>query len=1524
MATCGLRVASGPADNLGVKTDPRPGGSVNGGRPDAAASVGGWAPMARDLSTVAGILDDLPYPAHLQEVDADRTYPWVAVNAAALDTLRLTRDEVIGRSLADVIPDGAAAALMRRRRDEVVARLEPVKGELAVDLATGRRRFDTTLVPIRDREGRCSHIFTVWNDATTLRESEVRLRTAAESGDKGFSIFESVRDDNGHIVDFRFLYANENALENMRKTSTETIGRTLRELVSKVEMERVIPLFANVAETGDVFEAEFTEQILHPGERWLHQQVTRVGDGIAITINDITDRKVAEQEVARRIDVERLVAGVSRELNSTPIDQLDAAITAALAQIATGVEAGAAALVQYTPDGQRSIRTHEWPVEISRMPADLPVYPWLNALLEAPDHSLFRPEDLPEAHAEERRMLEELGVATVALLPVRNQGALTGFVNLTWTNERAVEFESVLPTLVVVGDVIAGALERKVAEDALRRHDERFRALVQHTSDVISILDREGRIVYHSPAAFTMLGWQGDELIGSNASELVHPEDRERVMERFLHGLTDQRNEPVEFRLRGRDGTWHDVESIGNNLLDDPAIRGVVLTTRDITERKRAEAAVRESEQRFRALVQNTSDIITVQRADGSLDYVSPAVTTVLGWPTQQAWEAPYQPFELIHPNDRDRVMAAFTDGLAQPGVGPALEYRMLHADGSWRDVESIGNNLLDDPAVGGVVVTTREITERKQAEFDRARQGEAEHLISEISRGLLTATEHDVDAVLEDALGQLARFLGAGAGALQHFSADGDSTVRSHLWVDKKGEPLRGFPDRRPTRGWFVDALQDAEHLLIASDDFDDWFPGNSEALTAIGLAAIAFLPVRSGGRLSGFVAFSWFDAVPAEAETVLSTLRVLADVFMAALERTRTETSRRESEARYRGVVEASPDLIFRIRRDGTYLDVHGNPDRLLTLPEETIGRTVHEVRPAADAVLLMRNIERALETRTMQTFEHDVEVHGEDRSFDVRIVPVAEDEALYIVRDVTERVEAEQAVRRSEQRFRALVQNSTDMITVLDADGVVTYTSPASGAVLGWSEEERTGGFAWDLVHPDDRDTIVRMFSGALERPGPSEMTQLRLRHQDGSWRTIEAVGTNLLDDPAVRGFVVNGRDVTDRQRLEEQLLQAQKMEAVGQLAGGVAHDFNNLLTAISGYVALLLEDVPAHDPMHDDLSEIERAAQRAAALVDQLLAFSRRKMVQPTVIDLNEVVDSMRSLMRRLLPADVELETALAPTLPGMRADRSQIEQVIMNLVVNARDSMPEGGPLLIESSILDVDEQYAAGRFDVAPGRYVCLTMSDRGMGMDAATLARVFEPFFSTKEVGQGTGLGLSTVYGIVSQAGGHVSVYSEPGEGTTFRVCFPAVAASGELRAPDDEPSLAAARTGTETILVVEDEGSVRSLASEVLRRSGYRVLVAADGAEAVAVADAHDGVVDLLVTDVVLPGIRGVAVAEQLLARRPNLRVLYISGYTESAIVKGGELTEDIEFLAKPFQTGELARRVRKVLDDAPLATT
>jgi two-component system, cell cycle sensor histidine kinase and response regulator CckA len=500
----------------------------------------------------------------------------------------------------------------------------------------------------------------------------------------------------------------------------------------------------------------------------------------------------------------------------------------------------------------------------------------------------------------------------------------------------------------------------------------------------------------------------------------------------------------------------------------------------------------------------------------------------------------------------------------------------------------------------------------------------------------------------------------------------------------------------------------------------------------------------------------------------------------------------------------------------------------------------------------------------------------------------------------------------IRRSEQRYRDLVETAPDVIIRVDDRGRMTNLNNAFTATLGWLPSEWLGKPFFDLVHPEDLAKTKDVFFQKADKPATVET---RMQSKSGSYVDVELTSAPQFHDGEVIGTLGIARNITDRMRLEEQFRQAQKMEAFGQLAGGVAHDFNNLLTIITGYSDMLLEGKVSADHESATIREIRHAGERAASLTRQLLAFSRKQVLKPVVLDLNTVVADTEKMLLRLIGEDIELTAALDPSLGQIKADPGQIEQVIMNLAVNARDAMPTGGHLTIETRNVELDQDYVGKHAEVQQGNYVLLAVSDTGCGMDEPTKSRIFEPFFTTKEIGKGTGLGLATVHGIVKQSGGSIEVYSELGRGTTFKVYLPR--RKETMTTGKSLPGLSKVPTGWETVLLAEDEEALRQLAFIGLQSFGYTLLVARDGDEALQLSRQHQGPIHLLVTDVVMPKMSGRQLAELVVRLRPDTKVLYLSGYTDDAIVRHGVLETDMAFLQKPFTPSILARKVREVLD-------
>ena len=505
--------------------------------------------------------------------------------------------------------------------------------------------------------------------------------------------------------------------------------------------------------------------------------------------------------------------------------------------------------------------------------------------------------------------------------------------------------------------------------------------------------------------------------------------------------------------------------------------------------------------------------------------------------------------------------------------------------------------------------------------------------------------------------------------------------------------------------------------------------------------------------------------------------------------------------------------------------------------------------------------------------------------------------------------------EAHRHAEVRYQRIVETTNEGVWTIDRDGKTTFMNGRMATMVGKKAEEVIGQPATAFIHVDSLST----WSTHAERREPNKVAHvdLRLARPDGKLLWVLVDSTTIFDaNGKYDGMLVMAMDMTERRRLEDQLRQSQKMEAIGSLAGGVAHDFNNLLSVILSYTSLALDDLKPGEPIYSDLEEVKRAGQRAADLTRQLLAFGRQQMLQPKNLVVNQTLLGMEKMLRRIVGEDIELSLLTSHTLGRIHADPSQVEQVIMNLVVNARDAMQGGGgKVTVETANVDLDAAYAAQHLDVVPGPYVMLAITDTGMGMDAATRQHIFEPFFTTKEKGKGTGLGLSTVFGIVSQSGGHIWVYSEPGKGTTFRVYFPRIDARADEASP--APPDVTTMEGSETILLVEDEEQVRAIMRTILRRHGYNVLEAQNGGEAFLICEKFSARIHMLLTDVVMPRMSGRELAERLLQMRPEIKVMYVSGYTENSVVHHGVLDAGVNFLQKPITPGALLRKVREVLD-------
>jgi PAS domain S-box-containing protein len=627
------------------------------------------------------------------------------------------------------------------------------------------------------------------------------------------------------------------------------------------------------------------------------------------------------------------------------------------------------------------------------------------------------------------------------------------------------------------------------------------------------------------------------------------------------------------------------------------------------------------------------------------------------------------------------------------------------------------------------------------------------------------------------------------------------------------------------------------------------------------------------------------------------------------------------RKSTAKFSGVVQISEDAIITVDESHAITLFNPGAEKIFGhRAEDMIGRPIHLLLPERYRAIHAAHMDKffasgdTLRAMAERTMIHGLRNDGNEFPAEASIAKFRAGSEMILtvrLRDISQRMQAEQGLRQ----LAAIVDSSEDAIISQSLDGVITTWNSGAEKMFGYAAAEIVGLNASILLPPKLREELLQQVE-QVKTGGSWRGETVRVR-KDGKPIDV-GLSISLLkgEKGTSPGLSMIARDITERKRLEEELRQSQKMEAVGRLAGGVAHDFNNLLSVIVGYGYLIHANTTPDHPAHASAQEIMTAAGRAGALTRQLLAFSRKQVLQPEVLDLNSVLKNMDEMLPRLIGEDIDLRIMRGQNLRRVKLDPVQIEQVVMNLVVNSRDAMPNGGKLTIETADVTFNAQEAA-HHGVSPGQYVLLAVSDTGEGMDEKTQKLIFEPFFTTKEPGKGTGLGLSTVYGIVSQVKGHIWVYSEPGNGTTFKIYFPATAeaATEDRAAFGSKPVLC----GTETVLVVEDSELLRNLITQFLRDSGYKVLIATDGQQALKVAGEWPETIDLLLTDVVMPVLGGQELAATLLAKYPGLTVLFMSGYTNSALIHQGAMDGDWSFLQKPFSPDVLLARVREVLDRA-----
>ncbi|HTN54330.1 MAG TPA: PAS domain S-box protein [Anaeromyxobacter sp.] len=1005
----------------------------------------------------------------------------------------------------------------------------------------------------------------------------------------------------------------------------------------------------------------------------------------------------------------------------------------------------------------------------------------------------------------------------------------------------------------------------------------RYQLLAANTREVILFVrPRDGRVLEANAAATAAYGYTAEELRGLTVHQLRAPETRDAASEQL--GEADRVGLRFETIHRRKDGTTFPVE-VSSQGATIGGTRLVLSVIRDISDRRRAETALRESEERLRLFVEHAPAAVAM--FDRDMRYLAVSRRYLDDYRLKQrslVGRSHYDVFPEIPERWREIHRRCLAGAVERCEEDP-----FPRADGTtdwvrweirpWHDARG---------RIGGIILFSEIVTDRKLAVERLA--GERERLAVTLRSigDAVIATDADARVTLLNPVAE--RLVGWAAE-----EAVGRPLEEIFRIVDEDSGAPAQSPVERVLREGIAVGL--ANHAALVARDRTSRPIADSGA------------PIRGAdGALTGVVL-----------------------VFRDQTEERRAERALRESEARYRGIFEQAAVAVALVEsRTGRFLQANARLCELLGYGrEELLARTWQEVTHPDDVGVDRAGVARMQASgepyrREKRYLRKDGTVVWASLNVSpVRLLGEESGMQVAVLVDLSDRKQAEEALSRSEGRFQALIEKASDIIVVLDAEMRITFWSPSATEQLGFTPEDVLGRKGSELVHPDDREEAREIFRALVSTPGATARFVRRQLHKDGSFRLVEVIGRNLLHDPVVRGIVANLRDVTEQRRLTEQVQQAQKLESIGRLAGGVAHDFNNLLTVILSCADSLREGLGQRDAQRlEDVDQIRAAGERARDLTRQLLAFARKQVIAPVPLDLNAVVEGSEKMLGRLLGEDVALAVRAAPDLWLARCDLGQMEQVLVNLAVNARDAMPRGGTLVLETGNVRVGEDRLPADRDVPPGEYVRLAVEDSGLGMSEEVKSHLFEPFFTTKPTGQGTGLGLATVYGIVTQSGGRIRVESAPGQGTRFEILLPRTLEAGVAPAPRASPA-PVAPGGTEAVLVVEDDPQVREVTVRALEAGGYRVVVADHAHQALELPPGDLSRLRLLVTDVVMPGLDGHALAAELRRQHPGLRVLYVSGYTRDVVAQRGVRDSGVGFLAKPFTGAALLEKVRAILD-------
>ncbi len=1064
--------------------------------------------------------------------------------------------------------------------------------------------------------------------------------------------------------------------------------------------------------------------------------------------------------------------------------------------------------------------------------------------------------------------------------------------------------------IVGVIGIVRSVTERRRAEQALRESEERFRLMADTAPVMIWMDDAAGNSTYFSTSWLAFTGRSLEQEQGKGSREGIHPDDlNSRFVDVYEAAFAARRPFQTEYRLRRADGEFRWVlETATPRFTSAGEFAGFIGTAIDITDRRRAEEALRESEERFRLMADAAPVLIWLDDASALCTYFNKPWLDFTGRTLAQ--EVGHGWMEGVHGDDLPRVRAF--DDFERTQKPYQYEYRLRRHDGEYRWILDTGvPRFTPQGAFEGYIGSAIDITDRRQAE-EALKESEARYR-TQVQNAPEAIVVFDVDA---------RRFVEANDNALKLWDLSHEAILQT--------DPVALSPPVQPDGRSSADAIAaNIGRTLSGEAPAFEWIHRDAAGRDIPCEVRLVRLPSASRRLIRGSVT----DI----------TARKRAENLQAALYRIAATTSSAEDIDEFYAAIHAIVGELmyaknFYVALYDPRADVISFPycvdevDGSLAPMRPGKGLTAHVLRTGEPLLSLNDDFVEMLErgevelVGSMSVAWLGVPLKRGEKTFGVLVVQSydprftfgqAEKEVLMFVSQhiavALERKRAQEAIRESEERYRLLFERNLAGVYRMTLVGRVLECNDALARIFGYASRDELVDRDIAVLYPDAHERRT-FFDALLKTRGLANYEMRGERKGGGAVWTFQ--NASLLADEGAGEVIVEGTvaDITERRLLEEQLRQSQKMEGIGQLAGGIAHDFNNLLTTVLGYSDMALSQLSPEDPIRPEIDEIRKAGVRASNLTRQLLAFSRKQVFEPRVIDLNALIADSSRMLGRLIGENIRLVTRLDPALGSIRADPGQVEQVIVNLVVNARDAMPGGGTLTIRTENVEVNGGSSRRHFGIAAGHYVLIAVADTGVGIDPETQKRIFEPFFTTKEKPHGTGLGLATVYGIVSQSGGQIFVASQLDRGSIFSIYLPRAAeplSAAHVPTPDE------VRRGTETILLVEDEDSVRRLARRCLDAAGYTVLQASSAEEALEIAARHPGRLDLLLTDVIMPGASGPDLARLLLVRRPDLRVLFVSGYADTAMASRGFVEPGASFLQKPFAPDALARKVRDVLD-------